>query len=63
MKYTVIYTQTHSVEIEAENEEAAVRVWEDMDLNAIQLQAGSPSPMIQLIEWQSEDGSWHITEY
>lgn len=61
MKYTVIYTQTHSVEIEAENEEAAVRVWEDMDLDAIE--KNEHSPMLQLIEWQSENGEWHITEY
>lgn len=60
MKYTVIYTKTYSVDVEAEDEDKAVKIWEDMDLDAIEFE--EPSPILQAVEWTDANGL-NITEY
>jgi hypothetical protein len=56
MKYTVCYTKTYSVEIDADSVDSAVEIWEDMDLDAIEFE--EPSPEIQHVEWQDSNGNW-----
>jgi hypothetical protein len=59
MKHTVIYTRTYSVEVEADDSDHAITLWEGMDLDPAQ---DGGHLELQLVEWQ-QAGEWHSTYY
>lgn len=59
MKYSIYYTKTFEVEIEAEDEEQAIRKWEEMDLDPIQ----EYSLDIQTISYYDRDACEWVTNY
>ena len=55
MKYTIGYTKTYHVEIDANDPDHAIEIWEDMDLDAVELSKG-PAAEIQNVAWIDENG-------
>jgi hypothetical protein len=63
MKYTVIYTKTYSVDIEANNEDHAVELWEDMDLDEHEHDYEPAELRLQSVCWDDANGQFCFTEY
>jgi len=61
MKYTLCYTKTFSVEVDADSVDNAVEIWEDLDLDAIE-DKGTSAELMH-VEWHDENGAPHSIYY
>jgi hypothetical protein len=61
MNYTMIYTKTYTVNIEAESLDQAVEQWEEMDLEASE--SGHEPPVLYAVEYQNANGYPSRTYY
>lgn len=60
-KFTVVFSKTYSVDIEAETSEQAVKLWEDFDLSEIEFE--EPNSILESVEWVDKDGGLNIEEF
>jgi hypothetical protein len=61
MKYSICYTKTYYVEVEADSPDGAVAKWEELDLDAIEFE--EPSADLQRVEWCDKNGAPHFIYY